>query len=71
LLRTPDPNEQQYSIEIRWKIITDAKPEVVCVDETRTAEAPAPVRERAKTGQLDAGWIYVSDILSVFQSGMR
>jgi len=52
------------------KVVTEAKFKEVWEDETRTAEAPVLVREHAKTEQPDAGWIYASDILSIFWSGM-
>lgn len=67
LLRALDSKEQQYSVEIGQKVVTEVKLEAVCEDETRTAEAVALIREHAKTGQSDAGWVYVSDIHSSFE----
>lgn len=67
LLHALDSKEQQYSVEIGQKVVTEVKLEVVCEGETRTAEAVALIREHAKTGQPDAGWVYVSDIHSSFQ----
>ena len=62
LLRALDSKEQQYSVEIGQKVITEVKLELVCENESRTAEAVSLIREHAKTGQPDAGWIYISDI---------
>ena len=62
LLRALDNKEQQYSIEIGRKVVTEVKLEVVCENKSRTTEAISLIREHAKTGQPDAGWIYVSEI---------
>lgn len=67
LLPALDRKEQHYSVEIGQKVITEAKLEVVCEDDLRTAEAVALIREHAKTGQADAGWILVCDIRSSFE----
>jgi len=64
LLHALDSKEQQYSVEIGRKVITQVKLELVCDNETETAEAVALIREHAVTGQPDAGWIYISDIQS-------
>lgn len=64
LLRALDNKEQQYSVAIGQKVITEVKLELVCDNETRTAEAVALIREHAKTGQPDAGWVYISEIQS-------
>ena len=62
LLRALDNKEQQYSVEIGQKVITEVKLELVCENESSTAEAVSLIREHAKTGQTNAGWIYISDI---------
>lgn len=64
LLRALDNKEQQYSVAIGQKVITEVKLELVCDNESRTAEAVALIREHAKTGQPDAGWVYTSEIQS-------
>lgn len=64
LLRALDNKEQQYSVEIGQKVVTEVKLEVVCEDESRTTEAISLIQEHATTGQPEAGWIYVSDIRS-------
>ncbi len=67
LLRALDSKEQQYSVEIEQQVVTEVKLEVICENESRTTEAISLIRENAKTGQPDAGWIYVSDIRSSFE----
>ena len=67
LLRALDSKEQQYSVEIGQKVVTEVKLEVICENESRTTEAISLIRENAKTGQPDVGWIYVSDIRSIFE----
>jgi nitrogen regulatory protein P-II 1 len=62
LLKALDNKEQAYSMKIGQKVVTEVKLELVCEDESRTAEAIALIREHAKTGQPDAGWIYVSEL---------
>lgn len=64
LLRALDNREQQYSVEFGQKVITQVKLELVCKNESKTAEAVALIREHGKTGQPSAGWIYISDIES-------
>ena len=62
LLKSLDSKEQEYSVHIAQKVVTEVKLELVCEDETRTAEAITLIRENAKTGQPDAGWIYVIEL---------
>lgn len=62
LLKALDTKEQEYSVEIGQKVVTEVKLELVCEDESRTAEAIALIREHAKTGQPHAGWIFVTEV---------
>lgn len=62
LLEALDSNEQEYSVQIGQKVVTEVKLEVICEDESRTAEAISLIREHAKTGQPNAGWIYVTEL---------
>lgn len=64
LLHALDSKEQDYSVEIGRKVITQVKLELVCDSDTDTAKAVALIREHAVTGRPDAGWIYISDIQS-------
>ena len=67
LLNALDSKEQHYSVEIGQKVVTEVKLELVCENQTQTAEAVAIIREQGKTGQSSAGWIYVSDIQSAIE----
>lgn len=67
MLQALDRKEQQYSVEIGQKVVTEVKLEVVCKGDARTAEAVSLIREHATTGQPDAGWIYVSNIQKCFE----
>jgi nitrogen regulatory protein P-II 1 len=67
LLRALDSKEQQYSVEIGQKVITQVKLELVCESESRSTEAVSLICEHAKTGQPSAGWIYITDIQSAIE----
>lgn len=68
LLRALNHAEQEYSAEVCDKVITEVKLEIVCDDE-RVAEAVKLIQVHAKTGQPDAGAIYVSDIVFAYRIG--
>jgi nitrogen regulatory protein P-II 1 len=63
-LKALDSREQPYSDEISQKVVMEVKLELVCENETQTAEAIAIIREQGKTGRSSAGWIYVSEFQS-------
>lgn len=67
LLKALGSKEQHYSVEIGQKVVTEVKLELVCDNETKTAEAVAIIREHGKTGQSSAGWIYLSEIQSAIE----
>lgn len=69
MLGALDAKEQEYSIEIGEKVITEVKLEVVCETEARAAEAIHMIRSLAETGQQDAGWIYVTDVRAALPIG--
>lgn len=62
LLRMFETTEHEYPAEIDQKVTSEVKLEMVCEDENRTAEAISLIREHAKTGQPQAGWIYVTEV---------
>jgi nitrogen regulatory protein P-II 1 len=64
LLKALDSKEQRYSVEIGQKVITEVKLELVCQGEERAARAVQLIRENGRTGQPDAGWIYVTGLMS-------
>lgn len=69
MLKALDSKEQEYSIEVGEKVITEVKLELVCEDESQTAEAVRIIREHARTGSPEAGWIYLSEIRSALPIG--
>jgi len=62
MLKALGSKEQDYSIELGDAVITEVKLELVCEDENRTAEAVRIIQEQGRTGQPEAGWIYISEI---------
>ena len=67
LIEELDTKEPHYSVEIGQKVVTEVKLELVCENQTQTAEAVRIIREHGKTGQSSAGWIYVSEIQSAIE----
>ena len=63
LLKAMDAKEQHYSIELAEVVINESKLELVCEDH-QVDELVGIIGRAARTGQADAGWIYVSDIVS-------
>lgn len=61
MLKALDTLEQEYSIELGEKAITEVRLELVCADD-RAAAAAEIIRTQARTGQPEAGWIYISEI---------
>ncbi len=68
MLKALDAREQNYSIEVGEKVITEVKLELVCDDE-QVDEAVKLIRKHARTGQALAGWVYVSDIITALPIG--
>ena len=61
LLRALSTREQEYSVELGEKVISEVQIEVFCED-TDVAKATDIIRRVARTGHADGGWIYVSAI---------
>lgn len=62
MMRAINEQEQEDFVGLAEKITTEVKLELVCDDEQRTAQAVNIIRENARTGRPDAGWIYISEI---------
>ena len=62
LLKAVDAKEQHYSIELAETVINESKLELVCEDR-QVDELVAIIGHAARTGQAEAGWIYISDII--------
>lgn len=69
MLKALDSREQEYSLEVGGKVITEVKLELVCEDENRTAEAVQLIQKNGRTGQDEAGWIYISEIQAALPIG--
>lgn len=69
MLEALDERERDYSIELGEETITEVKLELVCEDENRAAEAVRLIQENARTGQPEAGWIYISEIQAALPIG--
>ena len=65
MLKALDTQEQGYSIEIGEKVITEVKIELVCAAD-KLDQAVDIIRRNGRTGQQNAGWIYVSEIESAY-----
>ena len=63
LLKAMDAREQHYSIELAEAVINESKLELICEDQ-QVDELVGIIGRTARTGQADAGWIYVTDIVS-------
>lgn len=61
LLRALSAREQEYSVELGDKMISEIQMEVFC-DDADVARAVEIFRRVGRTGHADAGWIYVSAI---------
>lgn len=61
LLKAVDPGEQHYSLELGEAVIEESRLELVC-DDGQAEELAGIIERAARTGQAEAGWIYVSDI---------
>jgi len=60
-LQALDAKEQNYSIELGIEMITEVKIEIFCQDDY-VDKAVSIIREKGRTGQNNAGWIYVMTI---------
>lgn len=61
LLKALSSQEQQYSVDLGTKVVSEIKLEVVC-DDHQLDDAIGIIRCQGRTGQETAGWIYVTDI---------
>lgn len=67
LLDALDSREQDFSIEIGAMVITEVKVELVCHDENSAAEAVRIISDKGRTGQAEAGWIYITNLQAALQ----
>ena len=62
LLKAVDAKEQHYSIDLAEAVINESKLDLICEDD-QVDELVDIIGRAARTGQAEAGWIYVSDII--------
>ena len=68
LSRALDAHEQRYSVELSQPVINESKLELLC-DDDQVDELVALIERTARTGQTEAGWVYVSDVEHAVQIG--
>lgn len=62
LLKAVDAKEQHYSLELAEQVIDKSRLELICEDH-QVDELVGIIERAARTGQAEAGWIYVTDIV--------
>lgn len=68
LLRALNAQEQRYSVELGQPVINESKLELLCDDDQADALV-ALIARTARTGQSEAGWVYVSGVEYAMQIG--
>jgi nitrogen regulatory protein P-II 1 len=63
LLKAVDAKEQHYSLDLAEAVIDESKLDLICEDH-QVDELVGIIGRAACTGQAEAGWIYVTDIIS-------
>ena len=68
LLRALSAREQQFSVEFGDQVVSEVQMELFC-EADDVARAVDIFRQAGRTGRVDAGWVYVSDVEQVFSIG--
>lgn len=61
LLRAISAREQEYSVELGDKVISEVQVEVFC-QAADALQAVEIIRRTARTGHAEAGWVYMSSV---------
>jgi len=61
LLKALSSQEQQYSVDLGTKVVSEIKLELVC-DDDQLDSAIEIICRQGRTGQKTAGWIYVTEV---------
>ena len=56
-----DNRERQYSVDLGDVVVNEYKLELLC-DDAHVAELADVIRSAARTGQANAGWVYVTEV---------
>lgn len=70
LLKAVDAPEQRYSVDLAEPIIEEYKLEFLCED-SDVDRLVQVVEMAGRTGQAEAGWVYVTSVDSVVKIGGR
>lgn len=62
LLKPVDTTERHYALDLAEEVINESRLELVCEDH-QVDELVDIIKRAARTGQAEAGWIYVSDVV--------
>lgn len=68
VLKAADIRDQHYSLELGQEVINDFKLELLCEDRD-VDELVGIIKSAGQTGALEAGWIYVTDIIDAVPIG--
>jgi len=68
LLKAVDAKEQHYSVQLAEPFINESRLGLICEDE-QVDELVDIIGRAARTGQAEAGWIYVTDIVKAIPVG--
>ncbi|MBI3530205.1 MAG: P-II family nitrogen regulator [Betaproteobacteria bacterium] len=68
LLTAVDTKEQRYSMDLAEPVIEEYKLELLCVD-TDAERLANVVAMSGRTGQGEAGWVYITTVESAMQIG--
>jgi len=68
LLKSVDAKEQHYSIDLAEEVINESKLELICEDD-QVDELLGIFERAAHSGQAEAGWTYVPDIVRAVPIG--
>ncbi|HCZ13362.1 MAG TPA: P-II family nitrogen regulator [Candidatus Accumulibacter sp.] len=65
-LASDEADQQHYSLDLAQPIVAEFRLELVCTDDVANALADI-IAKAARTGQPEAGWVFVSDIQHVVE----
>lgn len=68
VLKAMDALEREFSTELGQEVISEVKVEVVCADE-EVPKVVELIRQKARTGQSVAGWVFVMPVLEAHRIG--
>ncbi len=70
LLAPVDAQERHYAVDLAEEVINESRLELICED-NQVGELIGIIERSARTGQAEAGWIYVTEVSSAVRIGQR